>query len=100
MSMDGVEIIFTDKNHRELLQSGEIEALMKNALLRRSIAKKAHHNVFFLLEFHRVRIADSIRNSGSDHRRGPHDAVGDVNKVHRPALSFRTTCSLAVKLRE
>mgnify|MGYP003291509148 CR=1 FL=1 len=38
MSMDGVEIILADKNHRELLQRREIEALMKNSLLGRSIA--------------------------------------------------------------
>jgi hypothetical protein len=49
MSMDGVEIILADKDNRELLQSGKIEALMKNPLFDRSIAKKTHDDIFSLL---------------------------------------------------
>ena len=49
LALVGGEIILADKNHGELLQGGEIEALMKNPLLGRSIPKKTHDDIFSLL---------------------------------------------------
>src|SRR5688572_20959537 len=89
MSMNGVKIILADKNNWEILQRGEIQALMENPLLSCSVTEKTNHDVFPFLQLNGVSVSNRIRNSRSDNGRRSNHPMSAVHSVHRSTLPLR-----------
>ncbi len=100
MRVNGVAVILTDEEDRQLLQRCEIQALREDPLLRRAVAEEAGNDRLLPLNTQGIGVADGIRNGGADHGRGAHHAGLQADQVHRAALAASAAGRLAVQLRQ
>ena len=100
VGVDRVAVVLAHEEHRQLLQRGEVEALVEDALVDRAVAEHREHHARLAPQLHRDRVADGVRDRRADDRRGAEDAGRDVDHVHRAALPARAASRLAVELRE
>ncbi len=100
VGVDRVAVVLAEEEHGQLLQRGEVQALVEDALVDRAVAEHREHHARLAAQFHRDRIADRVRDRRADHRRGAEDTRRDVDHVHRAALAACAAGRLAVELRE
>jgi hypothetical protein len=92
-------VVLADEQHRKFLDDGEVEALVKDSLLHRSVAEEGHGDPLEAVELERQRRAHGHGHGLSQDGRGRDDAGRGIVEVHRPASPARAAGVLAVQLR-
>src|ERR1044071_1180760 len=67
MGVNRITIIFANKDHRQRFECREVQTLIKNPFVDRSVTKKTCHDIIFALQLEGIGKSDSLRNRRSDH---------------------------------
>ena len=98
VAVDRVEIVLADEQDRQLLERGEVHALVPRALVGRALAEEADDDRLGPLHLERQRRAHRVGDARRDHSRRPHHVDRRIDQVHRPRLAAGAAVDLAVEL--
>src|SRR5260370_25512695 len=86
MCLDRIPVVFADEQHRQLVQSSEIQAFVENALFGAAIAEEGRDDPAFALSVQSEGVSHGNRYCGTDHRRRAEDVLIHADDVHGAAL--------------
>jgi hypothetical protein len=76
-----IKIVLANEQHRQLLDGGEIQRLIKGAFVHRSFAEKCHCDAIALVHMKRERSANSRGNRLAENSAGRDEALVDSRQV-------------------
>src|ERR1019366_8957267 len=84
-------VVLADEDHGQPPQRGEVDRLVEMTRLNRSVTEEDDRDLLATAQPRRERAAERQRDVAADDARGAHQAVRDVDEVHRPTEAAAET---------
>jgi hypothetical protein len=96
--LGGVLVVFTDKKDRQFPDGGQVQPLVKGAVVDRPVAEEGHGHAVGLPQFEAVAGPGRLEDGRPDDAAGPHQADPRGEQVHAAAAAVRAAGLPAVQL--